>query len=245
MENASRALIMAASVLIAIVIVSAFILMMSGLTDYQEKSYQSDLSAQITEFNNQYSTYDKKDVRGSDMISLMNRVVDYNYRSADEEGYTEMEIKITISNSIRNNLSYDKTNRLILKNTYTQDDIDDIVGMPTSINNNISTGTIRNIENKYEQKYANQLASEISNIESIAENSSLNTTGQNKDFDNLQILPKSASSYGGVSQIYKDALIYYEYVQFKRTYFDCKNTEYDTNTGRIVKMEFECTGIGV
>ena len=36
MENASRALIMAASVLIAIVIISAFILMMSNLTSYQE-----------------------------------------------------------------------------------------------------------------------------------------------------------------------------------------------------------------
>ena len=81
MENASKALIMAASVLIAIVIISAFLLMMSNLTSYQESSYQSNLSAQIAEFNNQYTTYDRSNIRGSDMISLMNRIVDYNKRA--------------------------------------------------------------------------------------------------------------------------------------------------------------------
>ena len=40
MENASKALIMAASVLIALVIIGAFMLMMSNLTDYQDQSYQ-------------------------------------------------------------------------------------------------------------------------------------------------------------------------------------------------------------
>ena len=35
---------------------------------------------------------------------------------------------------------------------------------------------------------------------------------------------------------------YYEYIQFKRAYFDCKNVEYDSNTGRITKMDFEFTG---
>ena len=57
MENATKALLIAAGVLIALVIVGAFMLMMSNLTDYQEKSYQSKADAQTTEFNNQYDTY--------------------------------------------------------------------------------------------------------------------------------------------------------------------------------------------
>lgn len=35
---------------------------------------------------------------------------------------------------------------------------------------------------------------------------------------------------------------YYEYVQFKRAKFDCSNVEYDSKTGRIIKMEFKFTG---
>ena len=94
MENASKALIMAASVLIAIVIISAFVLMMSNLTSYQESSYQSNLSAQIAEFNNQYTTYERTDIRGSDMISLMNKVLDYNTRYTGEENFTKMKITV-------------------------------------------------------------------------------------------------------------------------------------------------------
>ena len=194
MENASKALIMAASVLIAIVIIGAFMLMMSNLTDYQEKSYQSTADAQTTEFNNQYVTYVRDDVRGSDMISLMNKVVDYNSRKT-VEGYTEMQVTITISSDIRKNLTYDGTNRLVTSNTYTEDTIDKIVGQPTSVTNSISGGKIRDIEDKYQQKYANQLSSEIANIETILKDKTLNTTKkQNEAFDEEQWFPKTAES---------------------------------------------------
>ena len=55
--------------------------------------------------------------------------------------------------------------------------------------------------------------------------------------------PKKVSDYGGIDQVYKDTKLYYEYVQFKREYFDCDSTGYDGN--RIISMEFTCTGIGV
>ena len=60
------------------------------------------------------------------------------------------------------------------------------------------------------------------------------------------MLPYPAERYGGVQTIYQDALKYYEYIQFKRAYFDCiEEPEYDENTGRILKLEFKCTGVGV
>lgn len=245
MENASKALIMAASVLISIVIISAFILMMSNLTDYQTKSNKVATDQQTTEFNNQYDTYNRKDVRGSDMISLMSRVADYNIRKT-VEGYTEMGIEVTIDNSIRKQLTYDQTNRLILKNNYNQTNIKEIVGQPSTISSEITTGEISRIQNKYQSKYANQLVAQISNIESILNDTTLNSnTKKEEQFNNKRWLPKEASYYGGISEIYKDTLIYYEYVQFKRAYFDCTDTAYDKNTGRIVNMKFECTGIGV
>ena len=233
MENASKALIMAAGVLISLVILGAFMLMMSNLTDYQDKSYQAHADAQTVDFNNQYVSYARDNIRGNDMISLMNKVLDYNDRKTDE-GYTEMQISFTISNDIRQKLTFDGTNRLITKGEYNQGNIDKIVGPPKS------TGIIREIENRYEQKYASQLSMEISTIQQLYDENDVD------GFNDLQLLPKDVSTYsGGLTQVYEDALIYNEYEQFKRTTFDCTGTDYDENTGRIINMEFECTGIGV
>ena len=251
MENASKALIMAASVLIAIVIISAFVLMMSNLTSYQQRNYDVTLTAQVAEFNNQFTTYARDGIRGSEMISLMNKVLDYNTRYAGEEGFTEMLITITVSNQHRKKLSYDGTNRLITQDNYTQNNISSIVGQPTSVSGSnvvtgeVNSGPIREIEVLYQQKYCNQLAAEISNIEFIVNNSQ----DPVEEFNKENFLPESADYYyrsDSVNNIYKDALLYYEYIQFKRAYFDCVGEpEYDSNTGRILKMEFKCTGIGV
>lgn len=236
MENASKALLIAASVLIAIVIIGAFMLMMSNLTDYQNKSYQSTQDAQITEFNNLYLSYNRNDVRGSDMISLMNRIVDYNGTKSTEDGFTMMHITINM-NGHNSDFSYDGTNRLIISNHYTEDTIDDIVGTPSSITGDISGGKIREIENRYQAKYASQLAAEIANIAAMR---------SEDEFNQEKILPRSLSSYGvNLAGVYEDALYYYEYVQFKRAKFDCVGTENDRDTGRIISMEFECTGMGV
>ena len=234
MENASKALLMAAGVLIALVIVGAFMLMMSSLTDYQEKSYQSKADAQTTEFNNQYTGYIRDDIRGSDMFSLMNKVLDYNNRKNDD-GYTEMLIDIDMKGHAKD-LLYDKErgNQLVNRNVYDQKTIGEI------------RNGVEEIEKTYQQKYASQLVTEISNIESLL----TDKDGEQK-FVDQKILPindkKELSSvyHKTLPEIYEDALVYYEYVQFKRAVFDCIDSEYDANTGRIISMNFECTGMGV
>ena len=246
MENASKALIMAAGVLISLVIIGAFMLMMSNLTDYQEKSYQSKADAQTVDFNNQYITYDRENVRGSDMVSLMNKIIDYNSRKEDQ-GYTPMEIEMEISSSIREDLTYDGIQRVVMSGHYTEDTIDQIVGQPEGFRGSGTSGRkIRKLEEKYQQKYIDQLANEISTIKELAD---VGSDKAKQKFVDLKLLPindkNELAGYGGLSGILEDAVTYYEYIQFKRTTFDCTGTEYDENTGRIIKMEFECTGIGV
>lgn len=237
MENATKALLIAGSVFLALLVIGAFMLMMNNLSDYQQKSYQEKATAQTIEFNNLYLSYNHDKVRGSDMVSLMNRVIDYNSRKS-QDGFTEMHIKINM-NGKNSQLSYDNVNRLVTENSYTETTISNIVGAPNSQNG------IRTIETKYGDGYANNLQAEISNIESIRNNTSLTTNEKIEQFDQEQLLPKSVKEYGGIEQVYQDALKYYEYVQFKRSYFDCTKTEYDKNTGRIINMEFKCTGVGV
>ena len=69
-------------------------------------------------------------------------------------------------------LAFDHTNRLVTLDEYDQTNIDKIVGKPTSVtggvtSQDISTRSIRELENLYRQKYCNQLASEIDTINSI------------------------------------------------------------------------------
>ena len=75
--------------------------MLSNLTDYQDKNDTRVQQQQIVEFNNQFSTYDRTGLRGTDMLSLMNRIIDYNARkTAEEIGFQKM--KITIKGIDRN-----------------------------------------------------------------------------------------------------------------------------------------------
>lgn len=82
MENASKALIMAGSVLIALMIIGALLLMFNNLSNYQNTGTQSTKETQIVEFNNQYETYNRNSVRGTELITLLFQTVDYNKRES-------------------------------------------------------------------------------------------------------------------------------------------------------------------
>ena len=103
MENASKALIMAGSVLLALIIIGSLLLMFNSLSSYQETVQETEREAQVVAFNNQFETYLRDDVRGSDIISLMNRIIDYNTRKGDssDEKYQNMNIEITRINVSR------------------------------------------------------------------------------------------------------------------------------------------------
>lgn len=96
MENASKALLMAAGVLIALMTVVLLVVMFDNLSNSQNENVQTTREAQIIEFNNQFTTYLRDDIRGSDMISLMNKVADYNARKGDnsDEKYQQMSLTI-------------------------------------------------------------------------------------------------------------------------------------------------------
>ena len=252
MENASKALLIAGGVLISLIVVSGFILAMRYMGDFQTANQNAKLEQQTLEFNSAFESYNRNNIRGNDIVSLMNRVSDYNTRKV-KEGYTEMQVTFYIPDDIREKLCFEEPNVLITTDTYTQDNIDDIVGIPDPNNAEYS---VRGIENKYGQKYAAQLASEISTIKDLRDDyqASRKTTSEiDEEFATNYRFPKKVSEYdGGIEQMYKDAKLYYEYVQFKRAYFDCtsidgisEKIEYDDDTNRIIKMQFKCTGIGV
>lgn len=265
MENASKALIMAGSVLIALMIIGALVLMFSNLSSYQETNVKGERSAQVVEFNNRFETYNRKDVRGSDLYSLLNSVINYN-RTQSTEGtswadqgqnlaYEPMEIEFTLDIS---QLAADGTNRLFTGNgKYI------INGKTNTFENNIKE-TISKLENAYGTNSLTNLTTNITKIfptnpsesqqndavgafKSACKKNTITTinnsgeTGTTYIVNNItwKDLNESADRSGTIK---RNVYQYYEYIQFKRAHFDCVDVKYNSNNGRITKMKFEFTG---
>lgn len=217
MENATKALIMAAGVLISLIIISLLLLMFGNINSYQRTNQDDIREAQTLEFNNQFITFDRNDVRGSDIVSLMNKIIDYNTRKI-EDGYTEMGISISINN--RDKLKYGENNMLIKQNNYNQ--------------SNISSGFMSEVK-RIEEDSDYRIGSK-DNISVLTSNISSVMTSKEEA---QKYIKKTITNY---DKLKNDVCKYYEYTQLKRTYFDCTKVEYDNNTGRITKMEFKSNG---
>lgn len=265
MENASKALIMAGSVLISLMIIGALLLMFNNLSNYQNTGTQSTREAQVIAFNNQYETYNRKNVRGSDLYSLLNRVVDYNRRKStagtgtNDEGqmlaYEPMTIKFNLGNTYQDDFWATNTNdytHLIQTNDYTQS------ATTKDFENSIRASTnghkgVDELKKTYGENVMNELA--IAKNKIFIESTATNT----KKSEAIDTFNRIIVENNLVKKIEKpsdnpiknwDVLLshkenvyrYYEYLQFKRAKFDCKDVTYNEQTGRITMMSFEFTG---
>ena len=245
MENASKALIMAGSVLIALMIIGALILTFSNITAYQETNTRSTRSTQMAEFNSQYETYNRKDVRGSDLYSLLNKAIDYNRREStagtnwadrgQEMAYEPMTITFTISNI--SELSADGTNRLFTSST------NEVTGKSNDFGDKVKD-EIDDLEAEYGQSSLTNLTTNLTKIFIDGNPTDQEQKEAVQNFNSAS-KKKTVSSFSEInekSQIRQDVYKYYEYIQFKRAYFNCTNVKYNSKTGRIISMEFEATG---
>lgn len=78
MENASKALLMAGGILTALLVIGALILMFNQLGSYQKGNSDAEKNSQIAEFNKKFEKYAEGEINGTDIISLVNQVIDYN-----------------------------------------------------------------------------------------------------------------------------------------------------------------------
>lgn len=247
MENATKALVMAGSILIALLIIGALLLMFNNLSSYQNTNQQNIKDTQIVEFNNQFTTYIRNDVRGNELYSLLNSVIDYNRRKTIEGdqgaiqiGYQPMEVKFSLQSpdgKDRKDLSIDYNNRIFKTNNYTVNKSDNTFERNIK---NIIDGEV--IDSTYTEAVLNSLTTGITKIflpntateeaKKIATNAFNNITGLSVSYREL----KEGTSIR--ERVYK----YYEYVQFKRAHFDCVDSKYDNSTGRILYLEFKFNG---
>mgnify|MGYP004454801471 FL=1 len=107
MENASKALLMAGGILIALLVIGSVLLMFNQIGNYRRANTDSEKSSQIADFNKDFVRYaDGEEIKGVDIISLANKVVDYNQKkgTANSVDYNKkITLKINLAPSASSN----------------------------------------------------------------------------------------------------------------------------------------------
>ncbi len=224
MENASQALLIAAGILMGLIILTVIIFGFRQVSNYYAAKEQNKASEQLIAFNKQYNTYDREDVRGTELISLIYKIIDFNNIQNDANSNIEIDVNIKDKDNKWKNMYYQydtyKNIKLIdftgtYNGKYTQDNIDGEILQKA-----------RNIEAKYPSGLADKLAKNISKL--------LDADKKDNFLKELKINnPNSVDE--------EDILKYYQYQQFKRAHFDCTSLKY-TDAGRVLKFEFEFNG---
>lgn len=96
MENASKALLMAGGVLIAVLTISLFVYMFTSASSIFQTEADVERTQEIEEYNKQYESYNRKLLRGTDLISLMNKVINNNDKYEEDPTTTLEEYRVTI-----------------------------------------------------------------------------------------------------------------------------------------------------
>lgn len=97
MENASKALIIAGSILIAMIVLSVLVWGWNRVARYHQTEEEIETVQQIFQKNKELESYNKQIVRGYELRSLYNLIIDMNTRYSEEKGYKNISAKIRIN----------------------------------------------------------------------------------------------------------------------------------------------------
>ena len=226
MENASKALIMAGSVLMAILVIGLLVFGYQSLSALEQSKENAKGDLKAEQYMERFEQFDRT-LYGSELLSLANLLEDYN--NTDDvkyDGYEEMTIEVYTTG--------------ITSTTYFKegkDNITKILEDKNEIEGDISKYEVKN--SKYKNKSV-KYYSEKSNRQ-IAEEFGMEVPGTTPDYD---IAEKYLEINTETNQLLKDiqdykslTTIYNEFRIGKK--FECKEIEYDDNNGRITYMYFE------
>ena len=163
---------------------------------------------QAVEFNKQYDVY-ARNVYGSELLSIANKVADYNQREAQNKGYTKIELYVKIRNDM------DAT--FFKKGTYTSSRIKQ---------------EVENLQKKVEQIGEQTVASKTNSR--ISRRVSQLATMRTKDIEELGIQKTDYQTQVTQYNTYKTLL-----TEVKAKVFQYIDFDYDKNNGRIIKMNYQ------
>ena len=96
MENASKALLIAGGMLIAIIVLSLFAMMYNKMTELKNNEEARAKVEQLENFNAEYESFNKKLMYGADVITLANKIYNNNKNHPNDNTY---RIKLVLDGS--------------------------------------------------------------------------------------------------------------------------------------------------
>lgn len=263
MDNASKALLIAGGMLLAILVISTFLLGVNSITDFLKAKELEKTEAQTLAFNNEYLKYNRKDVRGSDVLSLINKVRDNNlnaeYKKANEN-YQAIKVTVKISKN-KNSTNYGTFYIGLVNKEGISGRIQD-----RDIEKYIKDGNYEVSDSKddfkkfladmteYEKNYAGGSASAMANLTANISNIiSLENDGKQaeakEEFTKFAIISDTkyditsdSSSNTKWKSAKKAAIEYDQFVKLKRAIFDCTQMDISDSTGKVKNIVFEWKG---
>lgn len=216
MENATKALEMAASVLIGVLILAALLFGYSQIAELKEIEQKNERASQLSKFNINYESYTKDKVYGSELLSLANEIINYNERKA-VDGYQEITLEVTINTGVINE-------KYFKSGTYTAVDLHNKY--------KLLSDAIRTANNK--NTYGGKSISYWANVLPVTNKNDFKKTIQDHNYNILE------SKY---DQLYDEIKTYKELVSeqtdFARKTFKYNDTiEYDSGNGKVITMKF-------
>ena len=95
MENAAKALLIAGGILIALIIISTGIIVYTRTRDLEEYESAAREEEQVRKFNQEYTAYDKKELRGIEIITITNKAINNNIQNPETPITIEVRINRT------------------------------------------------------------------------------------------------------------------------------------------------------
>lgn len=217
MENASKALIMAGGILLALMVVGALMLMFNQIGAYQESTSASEKASQLAQFNQEFTKYsDEGQLKGIDIISLANKIVDFNQKEGTGN-YVDYEKDITLKINLTgfaDDYGVSGVSKLFGNTTVYQIQNDSNAFMNAII-------TFSALEKKYTLATMAKLKSNYTTIKS-GEKTIKDVTGKQEMQDNISL---------------DDIAKYIEYTELKSSTFELVGEpQYDA--GQITQLEF-------
>ena len=225
MENASKALLIAGGVLITIIIISVLVYVFNQFKSVPRTQEEVKQAEQLAEFNKKYESYNKKNMYGTDIITVINMARNNNETYRMDHNY-QIEISVTVVDTIESRIRmwyYDteeaNSSKAVKEAT---------IGWPRSALGTITSGTYTSSDSIWDSFLDPVLGQ--SQSEYVYSNSYGTQTFQTIQwYDNVFYNGKQYRVY------YMTSNLAYE---FKNKKFDCTGIEYGGN-GRVIRMNFE------
>ena len=252
MENASKALMIAGAVLFTIIVTGLFIYFMEQYSRLPEQQSEQQRLEQVAKFNREYESYDKKEMYGTEVATVVNKVINNNKKYADQrtgelrkgESNHYIDVEITVNTDIQKYaIQYyevqqpdEDTKSYVAEDTHREGTIEGY------INGDRNQKVKYNLDEKTFTK-----GQKISLLRGNNSNSTVITLNQTleeffKDGSTVRIQLISGGADGADKSKFDSrnyTEVYSGFTDFKRKYFKCTEIGYDEDTQMVNLLVFE------